>query len=169
MGAVSKWIVAIAILIVGFVLGVVLHEAFDLFDFVGLGSRRAALRRERDGYYRQLEERDRIHGEIVDSYKERIKSTEALLEQTVDEYRDREAALERQISILRSGVQTADGIEAEATRALRSADRFRRLLGKLEEKLRHRDRDSGEPGEYPRLDNLTRDRAGDRYGDVPSY
>ena len=132
----KKWIVGIAILIIGLAGGGLINEATDVFGSIGLGSRRTALRAERDGYIAELEDRDKLFGELSDSYRERIESDAALFGTIIDEERDRATAAEEANRILRAGIQSNRIGQGKVRDGLESIGRLRGYVDQLSEKLR---------------------------------
>ena len=136
MQGLNKWLVIAACLIIGFAIGVFVHETFDVFGSIGLGSRRTALRAERDGYIAELEDRDKLFGELSDSYRERIESDAALFGTIIDEERDRATAAEEENRILRAGIQSNRIGQGKVREGLDSIGRLRGYVDRLSEQLR---------------------------------
>lgn len=128
----SKWIVGIAILIIGLVGGILLHEAFDVFGTIGLGSARTAIRAKRD--------RDKaVYAAGIDllkkSFAERergFESDKAKLERRLEAKQGRLEEYEERDRIFGVGEEATGRASEQIAEGLRSVDRLEALVGQLE-------------------------------------
>ena len=132
MAGLNKWIVIVAALIIGIAAGMVLHEAFDVFGSIGLGSQRTALRTERDELKRIHEDRIKLLEENFDLNIAGVRQDRDRIQGELEEKQRRLAETEERNRILEGGKEASGRAADQAREGLRSVERLERLVGKIE-------------------------------------
>ena len=129
-----KCIVAIVIIIICVVIGGFIGAKTNLFGIIGLHTQ-SDLRAAGDKVNEligQLEERDRIFGELSSEYQRRIKSDEAFYAGLIAEERSRADTLAEQNRILRSGIESIGRGEGKTGEGLQGIERVWKLIDEIE-------------------------------------
>ena len=140
MEGLNKWIVIVATLIIGIVLGGILHEAFDMFSVFGLPSQLKRMEREYGDLTERAKGRDQLLTERHRLDRERVERDRAGLENALEAERGRaeraEDFIQRQNILLESTIEATGRGKERVAEGIRSIERLKGIAGRLEEQAR---------------------------------
>ena len=131
MQGLNKWLVIAACLIIGFAIGVFVHEAFDVFSAIGLDSQRTVIRAKRD--------RDKaVYAAGIDLLKKSFALREqgdaadkAKLERRLEAKQGRLEEYAERDRIFGAGEEATGRAAKQIAEGLRAVDRLEALVGQL--------------------------------------